>query len=118
MIRLVGAEVLKLRTTRTFWALAGSTFALILLIVVLHPRIDDAAPHPARGPQRCSLLSTAGLSGLLMLVLGAVAGAGEYRHGTIASTLLVTPNRLRAVAAQTIAVALGGAGGRGAAVST
>ena len=44
-----------------------------------------------------------------MLVLGAVAGAGEYRHGTIASTLLVTPNRLRAVAAQTLACALGGA---------
>ena len=54
---------------------------------------------------RVLLLSTASLSGLLMLVLGAVAGAGEYRHGTIASTLLVTPNRLRAVTAQTIAVA-------------
>src|SRR4029450_1544578 len=54
------------------------------------------------------LISTAGLSGLLTLVLGVVVGAGEYRHGTIAATLLVTPNRLRAVAAQVIACFLGG----------
>jgi ABC-2 type transport system permease protein len=37
-----------------------------------------------------------------------VIGAGEYRHGTIASMLLVTPNRLRAVSAQTLACAIGG----------
>ena len=37
------------------------------------------------------LLSVAGFSGLLALVLGVVVGAGEYRHGTIAWTLLVTP---------------------------
>ena len=107
MIAKIAAEVLKLRTTRTFWALAGSTFALILLIVVLSLSLDDAL-HSDEDAVR-SLLGTASLSGLLMLVLGAVAGAGEYRHGTIASTLLVTPNRLRAVTAQTVAVALGGA---------
>ena len=107
MIPKVAAEVLKLRTTRTFWALAGSTFGLILLIVVLSLSLDDALRSDEDAAR--SLLSTASLSGLLMLVLGAVAGAGEYRHGTIASTLLVTPNRLQAVTAQTIAVALGGA---------
>jgi ABC-2 type transport system permease protein len=104
--RLVGAELLKLRTTRTFWAMAGSTFALILLIVILSLILDDglvASEDTVR-----SLLTTGGLAGVLMLVLGAVVGAGEYRHGTIASTLLVTPNRLRAVAAQTLACALGG----------
>lgn len=102
----VAAEVLKLRTTRTFWALALSTFALILLIVVLSLILDDALRSDEDAVR--SLLSTASLSGLLMLVLGAVAGAGEYRHGTIASTLLVTPNRLQAVTAQTLACALAG----------
>ena len=42
MIGKVAAEVLKLRTTRTFWALALSTFGLILLIVVLSLSLDDA----------------------------------------------------------------------------
>ena len=105
MIRLIGAELLKLRTTRTFWALAGSAAALVLLIVVLSLALDDQlnTEEDAR-----SLLTTASISGLLTLVLGVVVGAGEYRHGTIASTLLVTPNRLRAVAAQVIACLLGG----------
>ena len=105
MIRLIGAELLKLRTTRTFWALAGSAMGLVLLIVVLSLALDDQldTEQDVR-----DLLSTVGISGLLTLVLGVVVGAGEYRHGTIASTLLVTPNRLRAVAAQVIACGLGG----------
>ena len=105
MIRVIGSELLKLRTTRTFWALAGSAVGLVLLIVVLSLALDD---HLNTEQEVSDLLSTAGLSGLLTLVLGVVVGAGEYRHGTIASTLLVTPNRLRAVAAQVIACFLGG----------
>jgi|SRR5215211_129368 len=105
MTRLVGAELLKLRTTRTFWALAGSAVGLVLLIVVLTLALDDhlQAPSDVR-----ALLSTAGICGLLTLVLGVVVGAGEYRHGTIASTLLVTPQRLRAVSAAVGACFLGG----------
>ena len=105
MTRVIGSELLKLRTTRTFWALAGSAVGLVLLIVVLTLSLDD---HLDTEQDVTDLLSTAGLSGLLTLVLGTVVGAGEYRHGTIASTLLVTPNRLRAVAAQVIACLLGG----------
>jgi ABC-2 type transport system permease protein len=103
---LVASELLKLRTTRTFWALAGSTFGLILLIVVLSLVLDDELVDNEDTVR--SLLTTGSLAGLLMLVLGAVVGAGEYRHGTIASTLLVTPDRLRAVGAQTLACAVGG----------
>ena len=108
MTHLLGAELLKLRTTRTFWALAGATFFLILLIVVLTLILDDSLGEGGGDDEVRSLLTTGGLAGLLMLVLGAVVGAGEYRHGTIASTLLVTPNRLRAVAAQVLACAAGG----------
>lgn len=105
MTRLVGAELLKLRTTRTFWWLSGSAVGLVLLIVVLSLALDDNLRSPT---DVRSLLSTAGISGLLTLVLGVVVGAGEYRHGTIASTLLVTPQRLRAVSATVLACFLGG----------
>ena len=102
MTRLVAAELFKLRTTRTFAAMVGATVALLLLILVLTLVLSDtfSTENDVR-----SLLSSASISGLFMLILGVVAGAGEYRHGTIASTLLVTPNRLRAVSAQTLGVA-------------
>jgi ABC-2 type transport system permease protein len=105
MINLVLAELLKFRTTRTFWGLAGSALGLVLLIVILTLAIDD---HLNTEQDVRDLLSTAGIYGLMALVLGVVVGAGEYRHGTIAWTLLVTPNRLRAVGGGVIACFLGG----------
>jgi len=105
MTRVVLSELLKFRTTRTFWALAGSAVGLVLLVVILTLAIDDTlgSEHDVR-----SLLSNAGIYGLLTLILGVVTGAGEYRHGTIAWTLLVTPQRLRAVGGSVIACFLGG----------
>ena len=105
MIRVINAEILKLRTTRTFWALAGSAAAIVLLIVVLSLILDDQLDSRDEVE---ALLSSGGIGGLLTLVLGVVAAAGEYRHGTIASTLLVTPQRLRAVSAAVVACLLGG----------
>ena len=105
MTRLVAAELFKLRTTRSFAAIVGTTIALLLLILILTLALTDR--FDTENDVR-SLLSSASISGLFMLILGVVAGAGEYRHGTIASTLLVTPNRLRAVTAQTLGVAAAG----------
>jgi len=105
VIRLIGAELLKIRTTRTFWGLTAGAVGLVLLIVVLSLSLDDSLDTETNVRD---LLSVAGFSGLLALVLGVVVGAGEYRHGTIAWTLLVTPRRLRAVSAQTLACGLAG----------
>ena len=105
MIRLIGAELLKIRTTRTFWGITAGAVGLVLLIVVLSLSLDDSLNTETNVHD---LLSVAGFSGLLALVLGVVVGAGEYRHGTIAWTLLVTPRRLRAVSAQVLACGLAG----------
>jgi ABC-2 type transport system permease protein len=105
VIRLIGAELLKMRTTRTFWGMALAAAGLVLLIVILSLALDEELGSET---DVHSLLSSAGLSGLMTLVLGVVVGAGEYRHGTIAWTLLVTPRRLRAVASQVIACAVAG----------
>jgi ABC-2 type transport system permease protein len=103
--RVVLSELLKFRTTRTFWALAGSALGLVLLIVILNIAIDDGLRSESDVE---SLLSNIGIYGLLTLILGVVVGAGEYRHGTIAWTLLVTPQRLKAVGGSVIACFLGG----------
>jgi ABC-2 type transport system permease protein len=106
ILRQLRSELLKLRTTRTFWALVGTAVGLVVLITVLTLALDTKLN--TEGDVR-GVLSTAGASGLLFLVLGAVFSAGEYRHGTIAWTLLVTPNRLRVMAAQALACAVAGA---------
>jgi ABC-2 type transport system permease protein len=106
VIRVVSAEVLKMRTTRTFWGLAGAAIGLVMLAVVLVLALTD---DPFDESDVRSLLSSAGGAGLMMLILGVVFSAGEYRHGTIAWTLLVTPVRLRVAAGQALACALAGA---------
>jgi hypothetical protein len=65
--RLVRAELLKLVTARTFWGLACATVGLVVLITVLTLAVDSdlSSESDVR-----SLLSTAGASGLLLLVLG------------------------------------------------
>jgi ABC-2 type transport system permease protein len=106
VIRVVGAELLKMRTTRTFWGLAGATLGLVMLAVVLPLAIDSDFVDES---DVRSLLSSAGAAGLMMLILGVVFSAGEYRHGTIAWTLLVDPVRLRVASGQALACAVAGA---------
>jgi ABC-type transport system involved in multi-copper enzyme maturation permease subunit len=105
MTRLVKSEILKLRTTRTFWGLVIVTAGLVVLVTVLTLALDS---HLSSEEDVRSLLSTAGITGLFMLILGVVFSAGEYRHGTIASTLLVTPTRTRVVVAKALACATTG----------
>jgi ABC-type transport system involved in multi-copper enzyme maturation permease subunit len=104
--RQLRSELLKLRTTRTFWLLIGITAGLVVLITVLTLALDTQLETTA---DTRAVLSTAGASGLMLLILGIVFAAGEYRHGTIAWTLLVTPDRLRVAAGQALACAIAGA---------
>jgi ABC-type transport system involved in multi-copper enzyme maturation permease subunit len=105
VIGLARSELLKLRTTRTAWWFGGSALALLLLAIVLPLAIQSSFDeHDVR-----ALLASPGLVGLMTLVLGVVSSAGEYRHGTIAATLLVTPDRLRVSITQALACGVAGA---------
>jgi ABC-2 type transport system permease protein len=89
---LVGAEWLKLRTTRTAWVLMivglAITGGLTLLISALADATDLGAPDVLDG------FALAGTPiGLVMLVMGVLGMAGEFRHGTITYTFLATPRR-------------------------
>lgn len=101
MSALLGAELLKLRTTRTFAGMAGAAVGLSLLIVVLVAALDDFAEAE-------DLLSVDAAS-LFILLLGAIGITGEWRHRTITSSLLAAPDRVRFLAAKVLAYAAAGA---------
>ena len=107
MTRLVGAELLKVRTTRLFLWLGLLTLALETLVISLHVGKDSLASLGEPRQQR-DVVSIAAVSALISLILGIVASAGEYAHGTISQTFLVAPVRERVAAAKLIAGALAG----------
>lgn len=103
MNALLRAELLKLRTTRTFAVLIGAALALSLLVVVLTTSLaDDWNENDVRD------LFTADFTGLFILLLGVIGMAGEWRHRTITSTVLAAPRRLRLLAAKTLSYAAAG----------
>ena len=100
---LLRAELIKLRTTRTFVALACIAVAISLLITVLVALLTE--------PTEASVLTdvfTSDTSSLFILILAVVGISGEWRHRTITSSLLAAPARIRFLAAKTIAFALAG----------
>ena len=103
MSPLLQAELLKLRTTRTFAALVGATLALSLLVVVLSVTLDDGLSE-----EDVRLLFTADFTSLFILLLGVMGMAGEWRHRTITSTVLAAPDRLRLLGAKTLSYAVAG----------
>jgi hypothetical protein len=113
MIDLVAGEWLKLRTTRLLVGLIPAAVALscaaVAGIVVSADGVGDL--ESAEGVRR--VLAVTGTGALVVLVLGVIISAGEYRFGTAADTFLTTPRRHRVVAAK---LALGAAVGLGAGV--
>src|SRR3954470_4456547 len=103
MSRLLRAELIKLATTRTFYALAGAAIAISLLITILIASLSE--------PTRDSVLNDVfqnDTSGLFIMILAIVGITGEWRHRTITSSLLAAPDRVRFLAAKMIAFALAG----------
>ena len=104
MTALLRAEMLKLRTTRTFAALVGVAVALSLLVLVLTTLLQD------RFEERDLRLMFAGdFTGLFILLLGVMGIAGEWRHRTITSSVLAAPDRLKLLGAKLISYAVAGA---------
>lgn len=101
---LLQAEILKLRTTRTFVALVGSGLVLSLLLVVLQSAIDDGFDE-----QDLRIMFAGDFTGLFIVLLGIMGMVGEWRHRTITSTVLAAPNRLMLLGAKTLGYAVVGA---------
>jgi ABC-2 type transport system permease protein len=101
---LLRAELLGLRTTRTFAALVGSALVLSLLVVVLTALLgEDLTKDDVRS------LFTNDFVGVFILLLGVIGMAGEWRHRTIATTVLAAPDRARLLTAKALSYAVAGA---------
>jgi ABC-2 type transport system permease protein len=106
--RLVRAELLKLVTTRLLLWLGLLIVGLEVLVISLQVSQDSLESLAEPGRQR-DVVSIAAVSALISLILGIVSSAGEYAHGTISHTFLVSPVRERVVSAKLIAAGLAGA---------
>jgi ABC-2 type transport system permease protein len=101
------SELRKMRSTRTNLGLLAGMIALTLLTVLINGLVLSATELSGHDNQH-TLLS-AGTSGALFASLvGVMAITSEFRHGTIRSTFLVTPDRNRVIAAKVIASLLMG----------
>jgi ABC-type transport system involved in multi-copper enzyme maturation permease subunit len=113
MKKLIHAELMKLRTTRMIYGLALAALALVPLSVV---GAIVSAGKPGGGPalgtgEGIRGVMSAGSTGVLTaLIIGILIMAGEFRHGTMTSTFLVSPKRGRVVGAKIVASALVGTG--------
>jgi ABC-2 type transport system permease protein len=94
VIALARSEFLKLRSTRTALVLF-----LVVLFVVLVPLVLLLALLPASWLEQdgasAFLTTSSTLVPLALLVFGILGMTGEYRHGTITYSYLVTPRRWR-----------------------
>jgi ABC-2 type transport system permease protein len=97
MIRQFGAEIFKLRTTRTFYGLVGGSLAIVLVVVILVTALVNFSvnDHPLT-----DMMGFASFVQVFALMLGILSVTTEFRHGTITPSLLVVPDRVRLVLAK------------------
>ena len=102
MTAILRSELLKIRTTRGWWA--------YLIVLVGLVGIGTAAEVGSRSLDERSgldfqlaLVDLVGITSLLAIILGITMVTTEFRHGTITPTLLATPGRERVLAGKAIA---------------
>lgn len=112
MNNMVRAELLKLRTTRMFYgnALAALAFVPISVALTIQTAGNDgagAALNTSEGVR--NVLSSASSGSLMVLLIGILMMAGEFRHNTAASTFLASPDRRQVITAKLVAASVVGA---------
>lgn len=110
--RLVRAELRKLTTTKMPWAFLAVLVAIAAInasAVIWGTDFDGSKGFISTAADQRSLIAFAANAMMGAGLFGGIAVAREYAHGTVIPTFLSSPNRIRAVLAQLVAVAIGGA---------
>jgi ABC-2 type transport system permease protein len=108
MTRLFAAELLKLRTLRSTWGFG--LVAVLFAGLVTAGNIGGSSEADRLDPelQFRIVLDGAFPASVLALLIGIILVTNEFRHGTIARTLLATPRRGRLVTVKLFAGAAAG----------
>jgi ABC-2 type transport system permease protein len=112
MKTLIRAELMKLRTLRSFWWTVAATLAFVPASIAMAMHGGSGSPGIQTTEGFRNVIAAASSGGVLMLIIGILMMAGEFRHNTITPSLLITPDRRRLVAAKlaasgTVGVAVG-----------
>ncbi len=100
MTDLVAAEWLKLRTTRLLHGMVPAAVALSSAAVAGEVLAADGTSRLESTNGVRHVLAVTGTGAIVMLLVGIIVSAGEYRHGSAADTFLTTPRRHRVVVAK------------------
>jgi ABC-2 type transport system permease protein len=106
-VNLLASELLKLRTTRVPYVLLGLTILASGLVTAALVGAGEADPD--KEDRALVLAQGAGFWGMVATVLGILIVTNEYRHGTIMTTFLAEPRRVRVLAAKLATALIGGA---------
>jgi len=106
MRALISSEVLKIRTTRTArWLLLAAAILAAVATAGLVLSADSRGLDLNTATGVRTVMHGASTGSMLVLVLGIIGMAGEFRAGTIIDTLLTTPRRARLIAAKLLVYA-------------
>lgn len=112
MTRLLSAELLKLRSTRSLLAPLGASLAMVLFVtyqLLDRAGVDGDTPVGSAEHLR-QLIGVSGMVAVVMLLFGALAGTADLRHRTAIGDVLAVPSRWPVAAAKALAVLVVAAG--------
>jgi ABC-2 type transport system permease protein len=106
-VNLLASELLKVRTTRVPYVLLALTVLASGLVTAALVGAGEA--DAGKDDRALARAQGAGFWSTLATVLGILIVTNEYRHGTIMTTFLAEPRRVRVLAAKLATALIGGA---------
>lgn len=112
MTALVRAELLKLRSTRLPLGLLLGTLAMVAVTIAFSVPREGAQDVPLTldDPRLLAVVvgESLGVPQVMAVLLGVLVSTQEHRYGTVTSTFLVEPRRIRVLVAKCLTSIIGG----------